>query len=67
MPVHMLDHVDDEDEGDEVSPRDYMQLYITAWCNCAGPQPSRNNHRADEHDAECPYRKEVEGDVERLS
>ena len=62
MPVQMLD---DEDDGDEVSPRDYVSLYF-ALCRCAGPQPSRERHRADEHDADCPYRKEVEGNVAEL-
>jgi len=41
-------------------PRDYTWLY-GRLCNCAGPQPSLNNTRADEHDRECPYRLEVEG------
>ena len=66
MPAHMLDHEDDEDDDDEVSRRDYTSLYF-ALCRCAGPQPSRKRHRADEHAAECLYRKEVEGDVESLS
>jgi hypothetical protein len=43
-------------------PRDYTRLY-ERLCDCAGPQPSRNSARADEHHRECPYRKEVEGDV----
>lgn len=41
--------------------RDYPSLYFEL-CNCAGPQPSLNNSRADEHVEECPYRGEVEGD-----
>jgi hypothetical protein len=44
----------------ESSPRDYAALYARL-CDCAGPQPSRENPRADEHSNECPYRKEVEG------
>lgn len=46
------------DEG-----RDYPSLYF-AQCRCAGPQPSRDNPRLDEHDRECPYRREVEGRVD---
>lgn len=45
--------------------RDYPRLYFEL-CNCAGPQPSRHNARADEHAPECPYRKEVEGDAQKL-
>lgn len=45
--------------------RDYPALYFRL-CKCAGPQPSMNNPRADEHAKECPYRVEVEGDVEKL-
>jgi hypothetical protein len=52
--------------GDEEKPgRDYATLYMSL-CNCAGPQPSRMNARADEHERACPYRMEVEGRVEEL-
>ncbi|HEX3560394.1 MAG TPA: hypothetical protein VHU19_14395 [Pyrinomonadaceae bacterium] len=46
------------DEGEE--RRDYTALFIRL-CDCAGPQPSTNNPRSDEHAATCPYRAEVEG------
>lgn len=46
--------------GDE-SGRDYAMLYMRL-CDCAGPQPSLNNAREDEHRSDCPYRAEVEGD-----
>lgn len=52
MPVLMGD-----DEGEE--RRDYTALFIR-FCDCAGPQPSTNNLRSDEHAADCPYRVEVE-------
>jgi hypothetical protein len=54
MPVMMND-----DEGRE-EHRDYASLYYDL-CDCAGPQPSVDNARADEHSRECPYRREVEG------
>lgn len=41
--------------------RDFPTLYVRL-CDCGGPQPSLNRHRADEHGRECPYRKEVEGE-----
>jgi hypothetical protein len=49
-----------------LSERDYPDLYFKL-CNCAGPQPSRANTRADEHAKECPYRLEIESDVKNLS
>lgn len=45
--------------------RDYPALF-SRLCDCAGPQPSLANPRIDEHSRECPYRKEVEGDVKNL-
>ena len=47
--------------GDGGRKRDYPSLYF-ALCDCAGPQPSPTNSRADEHGAECPYRLEVARD-----
>ena len=52
-------------EGETEVRRDYPSLYINL-CDCSGPQPSLNNSRADEHREDCPYRVEVEGDVEKL-
>lgn len=49
------------DGSEEVTPLDYVSLYFRL-CNCAGPQPSRYNPRLDEHDRQCPYRREVEHD-----
>ena len=51
-----------DERGAEPS-RDYPSLYLRL-CRCAGPQPGRENPRADEHDRECPYRAEVEEQVE---
>lgn len=45
--------------------RDYTALYLQL-CNCAGPQPSRTNARGDEHALDCPYRLEVDGDVDEI-
>lgn len=50
---------------DDESRRDYPSLYLKL-CDCAGPQPSLSNARADEHAPDCPYRREVEADVEEL-
>lgn len=44
-----------------MAERDYTSLYIER-CDCAGPQPSPEKSRADEHAKDCPYRVEVEGD-----
>jgi hypothetical protein len=46
--------------------RDYPSLWLRL-CNCTGPQPSLKRHRADEHDRECAYRKEVEGGAQELA
>jgi hypothetical protein len=46
------------DGGDRDFPSLYMRL-----CRCAGPQPSLTNSKADLHAKDCPYRIEVEGDV----
>ncbi len=62
MPVYMSD---DDGRGEPAEQRDYPSLYITL-CDCAGPQPSLTNRRADEHDPDCPYRRAVEGDAEEL-
>ena len=43
--------------------RDYPTLYLRL-CDCGGLQPSYDNPRADEHREDCPYRVEVEGDVD---
>jgi hypothetical protein len=51
MPASMTDRV----------RRDYTSLYVRL-CDCAGPQPSTDNARADEHAVECPYRVAVEAD-----
>ncbi len=50
-----------EDDG-RTELRRLMSLFMQ--CDCGGPQPSRNNPRADEHARECPYRVEVEGNVD---
>lgn len=42
--------------------RDYTNIYMQ-FCNCAGPQPSLTNPRADEHLPDCPYRSRVEADA----
>lgn len=52
----------DKHETARAEGRDYVTLYLKL-CGCAGPQPSLDNPRADEHDRECPYRLEVEGDA----
>ena len=49
-----------EGEGRRAEARDYITLF-TQLCDCAGPQPSRERSRAEEHAADCPYRMEVEG------
>ena len=49
----------------DTQQRDYPSLYFEL-CRCAGPQPSLDNPRADEHAADCPYRREVQGDAEKL-
>lgn len=45
--------------SDADEQRDYTSLYVRL-CDCAGPQPSREKPRADEHREDCPYRREVE-------
>lgn len=45
--------------------RDYVSLYLRL-CRCAGPQPSLDNPRLDEHAPDCAYRLEVEGRGEEL-
>lgn len=45
--------------GRDTGRRDYVRLYL-GLCDCAGPQPSTDNPRADEHAADCPYRRAVE-------
>lgn len=52
--------------GEDRPARDYPTLYFRL-CGCAGPQPSRDNPRADEHARSCPYRLEVERDAEGRS
>lgn len=47
-------------DGAAGGQRDYASLYFEL-CGCAGPQPSRTNPRADEHDRDCQYRREIEG------
>lgn len=39
--------------------RDYARLYFEL-CDCAGPQPSLDNPKLDEHAPGCPYRVAVE-------
>lgn len=56
----------DKDSQVKTVVRDYPSLFAQL-CGCAGPQPSLTNPRLDEHDIECPYRKEVEGDAQNLS
>lgn len=47
--------------GGAARQRDYTRLW-QGLCDCAGPQPSASNARADEHRAGCPYRVEVDGE-----
>lgn len=53
--------MDDPVNAVPAAPRDYTALYLKL-CDCAGPQPSTNHSRADEHRDDCPYRIEVERD-----
>lgn len=47
-------------DADETEARlDYPRLYFEQ-CGCAGPQPSRDNPRLDQHVFDCPYRVRVE-------
>jgi hypothetical protein len=48
-------------DGDQ-EVRELTALWLRL-CNCGGPQPSRDNPRMEDHLRDCPYRLEVEGDV----
>jgi hypothetical protein len=52
-------------DSDVRPARDYVTLWLRL-CGFGGPQPSRDNQRADEHANDRRYRVEVEGDVDKL-